>query len=455
MFKMPTRLLLLCLFAAACSTAKFTEAPKPDEQYEFTPTPPTPGSITIPVNIAISDLVHSINSRLAGPLYEDYSFDDGDNLMLTAQRTQDVEIYLSGQTLQYKVPLSIWLKKRLLIGSVEATGDLTLNFKTTFQLQPDWSLATQTEIVYHEWVRRPFIKTGLGELGIEGIANIFLNRSKRDLASQIDRMMAEQLSLRPMVQQVWSAIQQPTLLSPEYQMWVKTTPTAISMTPLTSDWQSIRTNIAVECLNDVTFGEKPTFRENSQLPNLTLVEEVPDSFNLNFVTDVPFAEAERLAKSKMVGQVFGDGKQQVRVEDLRLWGNRDRVVVNTLLSGAVNGRIYFIGRPVLNALKNQIEVADLDYHFETKNFLHRAASFVLAGVLKNRMAAAMAFPLDQNLTEVKNSAQLTLARYQIRPGAVLSGILNNVRVSGIQVTPSGISVNMTSTGRVRVDVGGW
>ena len=65
----------------------------------------------------------------------------------------------------------------------------------------------------------------------------------------------------------------------------------------------------------MSFGEKPTFRENSFLPNLTLLDEAPDDFQMRFATDVPFAEAERLAKNIMVGQVFESGKKKVKEEE--------------------------------------------------------------------------------------------------------------------------------------------
>ena len=69
------------------------------------------------------------------------------------------------------------------------------------------------------------------------------------------------------------------------------------MTPMITDWNALRTKITVECLNDVTFGEKPFFRENSKLPDLALLSDTGDDFQMQFATDVPFPEAERLAKN--------------------------------------------------------------------------------------------------------------------------------------------------------------
>ena len=449
---------LLTLFAS-CKNAQYTNAPLPPEQYNATADPaPVPSTLSIPVSIPVDEILRSLNKKLSGSaLFEDYSYDDNghDGLMMNAWKTEDITLFFAGNTVKYRVPLKLWMKKELLFGAAaEADGELTLNFKTTFNINPDWSLNTQTEVEWHEWISRPKLKTGIGNINVETIANLVLNRSKKTLSKTLDQYVSQQINIRPYVQEAWEAIQQPMLLDESYRMWSKTTPLSIGLTPLTAYNNAVQTKIAIECLNDVSFGEKPAFRENSLLPNLTLLNEAPDDFQMRFATDVPFAEAERLAKNIMIGQVFETGKKKVKVEDLALWGNNDRVVVNTTLSGSFNGHIYFIGRPEFNPLKNQIEVKDLDFQVDTRNFLLRSASWIFQGPIKKKMAASMTFPVGQNIAEIKNSVQQTLSNYQIQPGVTLYGTLDSVFVQDTKVTPIGIRVNLFSTGRVNVDVKG-
>lgn len=449
---------LMCFFAF-CKTAQHADAPRPPEQYNAISDPaPTPSTISIPVSISVDEILHSLNTRLSGKaLFEDYSYDDNghDGLMMNAWKSQDISLFFSGNTVKYRVPLKLWIKKELIFGTVaEAEGELALNLKTTFNVNPDWSLSTQTDVEYHEWINRPVLKTGVGDISVETIANIALNRSKKTLSKTLDQYVSQQINLRPYVQQAWEAIQEPVLLDEGYRMWSKTTPLTIGLTPISTYNGVLRTKIAVECLNDVSFGEKPSFRENSVLPNLTLLEEAPDDFQMRFATDVPFAEAERLARNIMVGQVFESGKKKVKVEDLSLWGNNDKIVVNTKLSGSFNGQIYFIGRPEFNPEKNQIEVKDLDYQLDTRNFLMRTASWIFQGAIKKKMAASMSFPLDQNIAEVKSSVQQSLVNYEIQPGVTLNGVLDSVAVQDTRVTPAGIRVNLFSTGKLNVEVKG-
>lgn len=439
-----------------CKSTKNTSAPNPGEQYNTVIEPPLVSTITIPVSIGVNDLVNSLNNRLQGVLYEDNSYTDNgnDDLMMKVNKIQPITMSLSGNTLKYRVPVKIWAKQKLFIGTAEVEGELALNLKTAYTLNPDWSLTTTTEVEYHEWLKKPVLKTGLGDVGIESLANLALNRSKKTLSQTLDRTISQQFSLKPYVQEAWNALQAPVLLDETYRMWVKTTPVSIGITPLVSDWSFIRAKIAVDCLNDVTFGEKPAFRENSNLPNLTHIEDAPEEFQVRIATDVPFPEAERLAKNMVVGQVFESGKNKVTVGDLQLWGNNDRVVVNAKVNGSFNGNIYFIGKPVMNVEKNRIEVTDLDFHTDTRSFLLKSAAWLFSGPIKKRMRDAMTFPLDENIGELKKSVQQTLNYYQIQPGVVLTGTVDSITVEKTRVTASGIRVDLYSKGKLSVDVKG-
>ncbi len=449
----------MCWFSA-CKTADVVrqDAPKPPEQYNAPAVQELIAStLSIPVNISVDEVVRKLNAQLSSAaLYEDYSYTDNgnDGLMMNVWKSRDLTVNLSGNTVKYRVPLKLWMKKSLVVGDAEAEGELALGFKTRYEINADWTLSTRTEVEYHEWLAKPVLKTGLGNINIESLANIVLNRSKKTLVAELDKIVATQLSLRPYVEEVWKAIQEPTLLSEEYKMWVKTTPQSIGMTPLATDFRSIKAKITVECLNDVSFGDKPVFRENAALPNLRLLTEAPDDFQLRFVTDVPYSEAERLAKNSMTGYVMESGKRKVRVEDIQLWGNGNRLVINTKLSGSFNGNIYFIGRPVFNAAKNQVEVADLDFHLDTRNFLFRSASWLFQGSIARQMRQSMVFPLHENLATLKSSVQETLNRYEIQPGVVLTGALDTVGVEAVNLTTAGIRVDLLSKGRVKVDVEG-
>lgn len=440
-----------------CRTAQRASAPNPGEQYRTLPTEaPAVSAITIPVTLSVRDLLQTLNQRVQGLLYEDNSFTDNgnDGLMLRLWRTRPFEVDVSSQTIRYRVPLKIWAKQQILFGAAEAEGELQLGLKTNFSIQPDWSLRTQTTVDFHEWLSAPVLKTALGDVNIQPLANLMLAQSRATLTQALDRFISQQLSLRPYAQMAWDALQKPVLLDTAQQLWVKTTPISIGMTPLMAMGDELRATLSVECYNEATLGQRPTFRPNSTLPNLRLLSEAPDGFQLRLTTEVPFAEAERIARSMVVGQSFSSGKKQVTVQNLRLWGNGDRLVVNTALTGTFNGDIYLIGRPIVNMAKSRVEVADLEFHAETRNFLHRTASWLFSSTFKRRIGEALVFPLDEDLQALRTSAQQALQQYVIQPGVVLTGTVDTVAVERTLITPSSIRADIYSKGRLQLNVRG-
>jgi len=150
--------------------------------------------------------------------------------------------------------------------------------------------------------------------------------------------------------------------------------------------------------------------------------------------------------------VFESGKKKVRIDDLKIWGNNDKLIVLSQLSGSFNGKIYFTGRPRFNTVKNTVEVADLDFHVDSRNMLYKSASWIFQGPIKKQMAAAMTFPLDENLKELRTSVQETLKQYEITPGITLTGQLDTINVLDTRLTPTGIRVDIFSKGKINVEV---
>jgi hypothetical protein len=171
--------------------------------------------ISIPVNILLEDLVQQLNQELGSKaLFEDYSYDDngGDGLMLNAWKSQNITLFASGNTIKYRVPVRLWMKKKLFFGEAEADGELALGFKTNYQVNPDWTLSTKTEVEYHEWLQSPKLKTGLGSIGIETLSNLALSYSKNKLAGKLDELIRQNVSIKEQVASAWNSVQDPVLL---------------------------------------------------------------------------------------------------------------------------------------------------------------------------------------------------------------------------------------------------
>lgn len=436
------------LFFQAC---KSTQPARPSEYYESRNEVTTVSTIYVPINIYRAELEKSINTQLGEVLFEDNNLAD-DGLMLKATRREDIRITLDSQLIYYTVPLNLWIKKDLTLAAVVAEGALELQFSTAYSVQPDWSLQTQTELTAYHWIEEPVVNLGFAQLPITSIADSFLKKSKEEIAASIDEQVSGVLDLKSEMEAVWRELHQPVLVSEDYAAWLLLNPENIGMTPLTASKSLVQSTVVIHSSPTIVLGEKPGSSPVTALPGFQFTTGEGDEFQVLIQTEVPFEEAERISKETMVGEVYEYGKKKVVVEDIDIYGQGNKLVVNTLLSGDYNGHVYFTGKPKYNSRKNQIELEKVDFDFDSKKALLKTASWLFKGTFKKRVQESLNYYMTYNLEDTQNYIRQELKNYPLAPGITLSGDLYELSVSHVYITTGAIRVEIGLQGRLNLEV---
>lgn len=448
------RIGLICSILGCFLSCKMTQQPaKPEAQYNAIPNVDQTSTIHIPIRIALPELEKSLNTQLPNLLYEDTNIKD-DNMMIRAEKRDDIKIGFNGKDISYRVPLKLWIQYDVGITNVEANGDLALQLKTSYNIKADWTMQTTTEIESYEWLQQPRLKMVGLNLPVGFIADMVLKNSKKTLTKAIDDAVGTNFNLQNEIKKVWEQLHDPQLIAPEYNTWLLVNPQNIGMTPLTTRGDTIASTIVVETRPKVSIGDKPVQPAMTPLPPFKYANATQDDFTLLISTDVPYKEAERLAKSNLAGQTFTEGKRSVKVEDVELYGQGNQLIVNTKLSGSYNGNVYMSGKPIFDPKKNTIDIKDLNFTLETRNFLYKSAAWLLKGTLKNQIEKNIDFLLDYNLTELKNQLQSQLKAYKITNSIFLNGQLNELSLQDAFLAPESIRVQVALKGRLQVQVNG-
>jgi hypothetical protein len=241
-------------------------------------------------------------------------------------------------------------------------------------------------------------------------------------------------------------------LEPQYSAWLQVNPTSIGMTPITLHQNVLSATVIVEAKPLVSIGPRPVDRKPDPLPPFTQYNATTPGFNLVINTSINWEEAERIAKKQMLGEVYSSGKRKVKVEDLNLYGNADKVVIDTKLSGSYNGSIFLTGKPEYDAFTNRISIRQLDYTLDTKNFLVKSGGWLLRTTIKNRIQDNLNFLLSYNLSEMKNMLQSELNMYKLAPGLRMEGLMKDLRIGSIVLTKEGIQVGVQLEGNLKIMV---
>lgn len=444
-------LTIVVFLVMACNTSK--ELSKPMAEYEDR-FEDRISIMNIPVRINVKELEKSLNAQLEGILYEDGDLNDGDNMMVKASKKEDISLEVDSQLVKYRVPLSLWIKYDAGLTNLEAQGEIALSFKTAFQIREDWKMETITELQGHEWLKKPKLKMGAISLPVGFIADIVLRNSQTTITKSIDEMVKENLKLDEIVEEAWTKMFDPILVSEEYNTWLQVNPENLTMTPLNVEDNFISSTIIVESRPSIKLGEIPTNAEKKPLPPFQYALEKEKDFVLHLSTEIPYKEAERLAKQNMIGETFESKNKSVTVEDLELYGQGNKLIVNTKLSGSYNGSVYFEGKPEYNDRRNSIDIKDIKFTLETRNFLLRSAAWLLRSTMKKRIQENMDFLLDYNLKEIEGQLQEQLQNYPLTEQIFLNGNLDELNIQNAYLAPEAIRVEVALKGQVNVQVNG-
>ena len=259
--------------------------------------------VEIPVRLHRVQLQDNINLQLGDTLYVEDSA-DGEGLEIRALKASTIEIQISGQEIFYKIPVDLWVRKKMRLAKLEATGALSLNLKTRYQIQENWSLETFTELVSYEWIQKPVLKTAVLDIPLKLVADLVLKNSQKKLTRTIDDQVKEALDLRKEIQSAWDMLHDPFLLSEEYATWMIMSPKSIYMTPFQTVKDTVESVIGLESELMMVLGDEPDPIPPSDLPPLEWRQVDRKGFSLMLQTDIPYAEAERLARESMVGMRF-------------------------------------------------------------------------------------------------------------------------------------------------------
>lgn len=450
---------------SACGSSKKIsgQPPKPMESYDQNQTtpPPSVSTVHLPIRLSAKELEMLINNKITGVIYDDPSL-EGDDLKVRATKTQPIKIQMAGMAMNYRVPIQIWIFRKLFSSSitgvrgVEAEGEIALLFKTHIQIKPDWTIQPKTEIVGYEWIKNMAVKTGLGNIDVKYIANHLLEKSKTTLTTAIDNAIVQSVNLPQKMNEAWFVMQNPMKVNESYRMWCKITPQNVTMTPLRAAGDALETTLSIEGVTEVAAGETaPKFMANTALPPFKMVETPSgNDFTVNLSTDIPFSEAERMAKNFAVGQTFEPSGKKITITNLQLFGQQDKMIVNTTFTGSYNGSLYLIGKPVFNPQKNTIELQDVDFELNTKNFLLKSAAWLFDKTIIRKIKESAVFALTDHLNGTKKSLNDLLRHYALNNNVYIEGQIDDLQVQNMTLTPSGIRIHVGSKGKLAVNLEG-
>lgn len=445
--------LLLCVLVTALSGYAQTDIPqllKPDTSV-----------IAVEVDVDLIKIQNSLNKSLTGVLYEDKDL-SGDNLMLRLTKINPIRFVLKGNTLEYTLPLKIWVKtgfKKNLFGVTledyyEAEGALDLQLSTQISIARNWNLQTQTQVRSYRWIEEPKVNIAGMKLPVTSIADIAFNYGRTKINESIDKAIKDNFDLRKNISEMWSKIQTPMLVDEEQQIWLKIAPLEVFMSPLLSSANKLRIQVGLKSVIESAIGEKllPAPKA-TPFRDLKPVASFVPSCQIFTIADINYIKLEDIARKEMIGKTFTEGKKTVTIKEISIFGNQNKLQVEATVEGSVKGKLIFTGVPVFDNAEKQLIITDFDFDIATKNLLVKGAKWLMHKKLLAMMEPMLTYSFKEDVDSLLIAFNKSMTSYPLSKGVILQGSILNCNLEDVFIGEKSVKIGGNISAKLKIENG--
>jgi len=450
--------LLLNVFS--CRTAIHTLAP--EEKYEQVRYTPQESLFSIPLHFSIQEMQTLVNKHTEGVLYEDKNIED-DNFMVKVSKNSPITLSITGNEVQFRVPLDVWLKggaKGSTLGISwgdfeEVNGSIALTFRTKVDMDLFWNISTKTRFVKYEWIKQPQFSIALLNIPFKIVADKLIRSQQETIAAIIDEQVRKNVDTRTYLETAWNYMHEPIALGTDPSTWLTIKPKELFLSPLTSDSKQLYLTVGLKATTETVLGSKPAFVKTN-LPNYKVQSSNDGTYNLQLAINIDYEHITDMASKYLVGQVytFDGGKKKITINEVDFYGNEDQMVASVLLSGDVTGRVYLKGYPVYDSISRKIIFSKLDFDLDTKNKLHKSANWLGHDVMVKKMAPYFSYYIGEHLDKASAQVKETLKHKQLHTNFVAEGSLEELKPVDIILTKEGLMALVNAKGKIKLFVSG-
>ncbi len=419
-------------------------------------------TVHIPIELNLIELESIINQNIDKLLYEDATKEENTSYEFKVWKKLPISVTSNGDLFRIKVPLKIWAKVNYKFNnfgisfsdSKETDFELDIHYVTKLNITPDWQISTHTAGNGFDWIKKPTLNLAGIKISLASFVENLIDEQQELIAIEIDEQIKPYLNVKEYVQQAWNQMQQPMLVSEDYNVWLKVSPREIMMTPLKGYGNRSVIGVGIMAFTETFIGEKPETELNTKLPIIIKTDTIKNEFRIGMSSEISHESINKLLKQNFVNQTFtfNDGKYKVDVTNIKFYGSNDKIVIETGLSGNINGTIYLTGKPAYNPVAQELFIQNLDFDLDTKNKIIKTASWLAKGKLIRTMQENLTFPLKQQLEQATTTIRQNLNNYEVTPGIFLDGHLQDIKPSGVFITPKSLIAVVTAEGDVNLHV---
>lgn len=421
-----------------------------------------PSFVSVPFEVQTKEIEAKLNQSFKGLIFEDTSFENNelDLLKMKVWKKSDIKLMTKNDTLLFKVPLKIWINKAYemmyLRSHHQSDFELMFYIGTKIQLNANYTISTKSFVTHYEWLKEPTLKVAGVDWNITKWVKGALDKQLTTISTIIDQQAKEQLNFKPMATDLWNEYSKPSLISEEYKAWMLTVPQKIYATPLSIQNNKIYGKLGFDLLSQVYVADsmKPSPPVN-QIPNLTFLPKIKDTFSLKTQTYIPYNQATIIARRLFVDSTFSfqEDKYQVKVMDIEMYYEEGKMVFKNTLTGSFNGIVYIQGIPYYDSISQKIKLQNIDFQLKTKNLLQKTVAWLFEGKIERKIESNFEMEMTPYIEKSKKETLYALNK-EYRKGFFVKGNVVDMKMTYFEAKPDFMETSIETKAAIKAIVDG-
>lgn len=402
-----------------------------------------PSSINVKVESSTADLAAIINQALPKDLYKGQG---GLGTSVAVVRTGPVAVSAADNFVYLTLPVQLTFKYLMYESYPLRAG---LRFKAKVSVTSDWRL--KTELYYTGLSDNLAENFKLGPLSLQpkSMVENITQPVQKILAPIIDNKVNESVQLKAKVNRLWQGAFAPTLVSKEFNAWLKLTPQSVVMTPLLAANNQIQFCIGVITGAEITVGPKPAAAPVKALPPVQISPVFDKNFRIRLATDVVFSDLIKALNPVLLDKTFGEDKK-ITIKGFNLKGENGRLVVVVTAVGDFDGELAIFAKPVYNPGNNTLTFEEVDFDTKRAGFLISAGSWLFSSTIRNTIKTKLDASIVEQMEKARVKASSSLASVQIADHVKLSGAVKSLSLGEPVVLNDRLSLSVIAQGESSV-----
>ncbi len=402
-----------------------------------------PSSINLSVETTAPDLAALINRSLPTQLYKG---EGGLGTSVTVLRTGPVAVSAANNFVYLTLPVQLTFGYGFYESYPLRAG---LTFKARVSVTPDWRLKTE---LYYTGLSDSLADTfKIGPLSlkpktmVEGVTQPV----QRLLSPIIDAKVNDAVQLRARVAPLWQHAFAPVLVSKEFSAWLQLTPQRVVMSPLVAVNNRIQMSVGVISGAAITVGPQPAAPPARPLPPVQLLPNFDRQFHIQLATDIHFADLVTALNPVLLDKTFGDDRK-ITVKGFSLKGEDGRLVITLTSTGAFDGELTVLAKPVYDPQKNTLTFEDVDFDTRNAGWLVSTGSWLFSSTIRNTIKTKLDAAVVDELEKARQKASASLASVHVADHVTLAGSVAALSLGEAQVLNDRLSVAVVAQGETGV-----